>query len=656
MGRVRRQNGCLDFCLRFAGFVPYSGIKIRLAARPALQFILVLPAVLAPLARGADAGVLWATKVQSIFDVNCVKCHGPIEQKSGLELDTPEATLKGSEDGPVVVSGKPEASLLYQNLAAKADPHMPPKKQLSDADREAVREWIAALAAAPEVAEAKAKPARDFGSVALAIDTLIAEGWTERKVTPAAAVQDRTWVRRVYLDLAGRIPTSAEVDAFLKEPGETRRELTVDQLLASGEYAVRMRELWDVFLMGRGKSGDRDRRKQMGWWTFLEAAFKANRPWNEVVREILVARPDKAENKGATAFLYERKNEFQRIAEAVGPVVYGTKIDCAQCHDHPLAREIKQAHYWGLVAAFNRSKNVEGTSEVGESAVGGFMNFTNLKKESQPAVVTLLTGKTVPETWPSGSQKESDGDDKYLDPKAKVRVPKYSRREAFADAATKENPLLARAFVNRMWAALLGRGIVAPADEMSGRNRPSHPELLDWLAKDFEAHGYDVKRLVRGIVLSRAYGLGNGNAAPEAFARVIERPLTAEQIARSWRVAVGLPPNEDGLRRAVIAAIPDVLPKDYNATFQQAQFLDSSPALADLLKPANGNLVARLAGTADAKARVSEAFRSVYGREPDVEEATQAEAFYRERGDRVTEASRDVVWALMTSAELLTMP
>jgi hypothetical protein len=117
-----------------------------------------------------------------------------------------------------------------------------------------------------------------------------------------------------------------------------------------------------------------------------------NRPWNETVRGCVGGTGEAPESKGASWFLYERRNNHQGIAEAVAPVVYGTKIDCAQCHDHPLAREIKQAHYWGLVAAFNRSKNVDGGNVVGESAIGGFINFTNLKKESQPAVVTLLNG------------------------------------------------------------------------------------------------------------------------------------------------------------------------------------------------------------------------------------------------------------------------
>jgi mono/diheme cytochrome c family protein len=611
------------------------------------------------LGRAGDAAALWTGKVQPLLDVQCAKCHGPIEQKGGLELDTPEAVLKGGDEGPAVVPGKPEESRLYTYLAADADPHMPPKKQLSEAERAVVQEWILALGAKPAepVAKAPAVP-REFDSVTAAVDTLVAEGWAQRGVSAAAPVDDRGWLRRVTLDLAGRIPTPAEMAEFSQAPAESRRAAVVERLLASDDYPVRMRELWDTFLMGRGKrDSSEDRRKKNGWWAFLEHSFRTNRPWNETVRDLLVARPDKPETRGASWFLFERRNEHQQIAEAVAPIVYGAKIDCAQCHDHPLAREIKQGHYWGLVAAFNRSKNVEGTSSVAESAVGGFVNFTNLHKESQPATVTLLTGHTVPETWPAGDKKEEDSEDKYVDAKAKVKVPKFSRREAFADAATHNNPLLARAFVNRLWAALLGRGLVHPVDEMTARNPPSHPELLDWLARDFAANRYDIRRLIRGIVLSRAYALGPAAATPpEAFAGSLERPLTAEQIARSWRIACGLPADDDTLRRAAITALPDVLPANYNATFQQAQFLTNSPVLADLLKPANGNTTERLASLLDHAAKVREAFAAVHGRGPDAEENASAEAFMASRPEDPAGAVRDLLWALLTSAEFLMVP
>jgi len=193
----------------------------------------------------------------------------------------------------------------------------------------------------------KPREPRRFDSVTQAIDEFIAEGWKANRIKAALPASDRTWCRRVYLDLAGRIPTQSELNEFLDLGLRTKRSALVDRLLQSEDYVVRMRELWDVILMGRAqRESQEDRRKQNGWWRFLENTFRTNRPWNETVRAMLVARSGRPEDHGASWFLYERHNEHQAIAEAVAPVVYGTKINCAQCHDHPLAREIKQAHYW----------------------------------------------------------------------------------------------------------------------------------------------------------------------------------------------------------------------------------------------------------------------------------------------------------------------
>ena len=630
----------------------------------------LLPLLLVLLASGsvagADPAALWSARVQPLLDRPVALHAVPIDAHGGLELDTPAAVLAGGDSGAVVVAGQPDSSPLALNLLAGAESHMPPDKQLTDDEQAIVRAWIDALGDSPAdpVARPTGQPAetRAFATVTEAIDVLMAEAWARQGVEPAASVDDATWCRRVWLDLAGRIPTEAEQHDFLEAPSDTRRAALVDRLLDSDDHAVRMRELWDVFLMGRGKRESREeRRRNSGWWAYLEKSFRTNRPWDTIVREILVARPAGADDQGSPWFLYERRNDHQAIAEAVAPLVYGARIDCAQCHDHPLAREIKQGHYWGLVAAFNRGKNVDGATDVAESAVGGFVNFTNLKKESQPAVVTLLNGSTVAEHRPEDGSPEADSDEKYLDPAAQPRVPKFSRREAFAAAATTGNPLLARAFVNRLWAVLLGRGIVAPVDEMTTRNQPSHPELLDWLSADFAAHHHDIRREIRGIVLSRVYALGNASASavgsdPAAFASAAERPLTAEQIARSWSIAAGREPGNDPLRRAAVAAIPDVMPREYQATFQQAQFLSAAPALKELLEPVPESTVARIAALQAPPERVEAAFRAVLGRAPEPEELTQAEQVLASRPEQPAEAARDLVWALLTSAEFLTQP
>lgn len=612
---------------------------------------------------GSEAAGLWAREVQPLFDTRCSKCHGLIERKAGLELDSMEAVLKGGKEGAVVQPGHPEASVLYQVLAADADPHMPPKKQVSEGERESVRRWIAALGQGVNAPTVDAPPEpRAFGSIAEAVNTVLEEAWTRDKVRPVGDADDRTWCRRVYLDLVGRIPSTAEVEAFLAAPAEGRRAELVDQLLGSPAYAVRLRELWDVFLMGRPKRESHEgRREKQGWWGYLERRFAADVAWNQVVRELLVARPDSSETKGSSWFLYERRNDHQAMAEATATLIYGTRIDCAQCHDHPLARDIRQAHYWGLVAAFNRSKNVEGGDELSESAIGGFINFTNLKKESQPALLTLLGGRTIEETRPAPDAKEEDREEGYVDASAKARIPKFSRRAALAEAATTDNPRLAAAFVNRMWAVFFGRGLVHPVDEMNARNPASHPELLAWLARDFAAHEFRARRFVRGLVLSRPYGLARSPEAADPtaeprYASALERPLSAEQIARSWRVALGLDPEDETLRRAVVAALPDVLPREYQATFQQAQFLAHAPALRALLTTEKSPVMGRILQETGPMARVRIAFEAVLGRGPDAEESERLERFVAHPDRAPAEAVRELLWALLTSAEFLTVP
>ena len=641
------------FVLKFRscfGFIPMPHMS-------RFTFILTSLLAAAPLFAADDAGALWSGGVQALLDQHCVKCHGPLKRKSKLELDTVEAVLKGNEDGAVVVPGKPDESPLIAAFAPGADPHMPPKKQLTDHDIAMVRAWVSALgqstpaavAARPEMPPAATEPSA-------AIDHFLAAEWQARGIAPAPICEDRAFLRRVYLDLAGRIPTREEASAFLDDASADKRVALVDRLLASDEYARTFREIWDVLLMGRRTGKREERRRENGWFDFLETAFKQDRPWNEVVRVMISGRPEKPEDKGALWFLFERKNEFQQMAEAIAPVIYGTRVDCAQCHDHPLAREIKQGHYWGLVSAFNRSKNVEkGAPAVGESAVGGFVNFTNLKKESQPAVIAMLTGRTIEEARPAPDAKQDDAPEGYVDPAAEVKVPKFSRRAALAEAATIGNPLLAKAFVNHTWAILLGRGIVHPVDEMNSKNPPSHPELLDWLAADFASHGFAPRRLVRAIVLSRGYQLAAGNSpTPAAFAASAEKPLTAEMIARSARIASGRAPEDDALRTTFAEAFPDVLPRVLRTTIQQAMLLANSEKFSALYTPEAGDAAERLGNLATPEERVREAFHLVLTREPDAEELAQGVEFLKARADQPAIAAGQLLWALASGPEFLT--
>ena len=644
-------------------------------------------------------GNLWTAHVEPLLKEHCLECHNPTKLKSGLDLTSLQTILRGGDRGAAVIPGRPEESNLYKSLRAEADPHMPPgrRKPLADDDVALIRQWIEKMTtpslaqagtngsetnyvAAPAKARITWQPPSDLPP-AKVIDHFLELAWKLDKVAPAATADDRSFVRRVFLDLAGRIPTSSEAETFLRDRAKDKRARLIESLLASEDYPRHLREVFDPVLMERRGPKWEDQRANQKWFSWLEDAFRRNRPWNDVVRDLIVARPSQPENRGAVWFLYERENNPQAVAESLAPVVFGLQVKCAQCHDHMIAREIKQAHYWGMVAAFNRSKNVDTPAGPGvaESAIGGFVSFANLKKESQAARLVFFNGRKVDEPWPKDGEKENDSPELYVvppsgttdakDPKASGRrkeraakadqpaVPKFSRREAFADAVTRDNPLLARAMVNRLWAMLFGRGLVHPVDLMDSKHPPSHPELLDWLARDFERSGCDVKRLFRTLCNTRAYHFdsrpakSSKPASPDAFARALDKPLTAEQLFRSLLVATGntTNKNETGLRRAFIKEFPDFFPAEYNASLQQAMFLSNSELFDQLLSPRDGNLTTRLAKAPDDKTRVREAFDAVFGREPGAEELRECIGYLKGRSPQA--GAKQLLWAMLTSGE-----
>jgi mono/diheme cytochrome c family protein len=670
-----------------------------------LACIVMAAGLFMPAAVRADAETIWKAHVEPLLKQHCTECHNPNKTKSGLDLSTLQTMLRGGDRGPAVIPGKPEESQLFKSLHPDADPHMPPgsRKKLSDEEAGLIAQWIKELPLAKSGATAEAHPEPEAPKQTAkrritwtpesnmppsrAVDRFLELAWKLDGVTPAKVADDATFARRLYLDVVGRIPSTSELEGFVKDRRPDKREQLVETLLASDEYARHMREVFDTVLMNRPQPKFADRRESEKWHAYLDDVFRRNRRWDEVVRELIVARPQGTSDRGAVWFLYERENNPQAMAEAIAPVVWGVQIKCAQCHDHMVAREIKQAHYWGTVAAFNRSKNVDTPRgpALAESAIGGFVSFANLKKESQPALLTFFGDKRVDEARPKDGEKEVDSPELYVTPPvtstetnaapkrkrdrpAKVEqapVPKFSRRVAFAEAVTKENPLLARAMVNRIWAMLFGRGIVHPVDLMDSKHAPAHPELLDWLAQDFEASGYDVKRLVRTLCNTRAYQLearpvkANGKPAqPETFARVLDKPLSAEQLYRSLLIATANAPGSDGkvaersekeLRQAFVKQFPDLFPAEYNATLQQAMFFSNSSLFDALLAPRDGNLAARLMAMTSNEARVRGAYAAVFGREPDREELRECAAYLAKRSPEA--GVKQLLWAMLTSAE-----
>jgi hypothetical protein len=519
---------------------------------------------------------------------------------------------------------------------------------------------------APLAATHDARP-----ELALTIDAALEQAWTDAGISPADEIGDDVFVRRVYLDLAGRIPSTDERAAFLNDPSSDRRQALLTTLLASEDHALHMADVFDVLLMGRA-SGRRTReRHEHGWRAWLENAFRDNRPWNEMAETMLLARPATPEDNAAAWFLYERDNDYQKIAEAVAPAFFGFRIECAQCHDSMTAAEVEQAHYWGLVAFFNRGKN-EMTGQgprIVESAIGGFSEFADIEGSSSPNLLSFLEAETVEESRPAPDAEQADTDDLYQ-PAARdgePREPIFSRRQRFVEDIVHDHPLLARAMVNRLWAMLMGRGLVHPFDEMDSAHSVSHPELLDLLADDFRKNGHDIRRTLLAIASTRAYQRAarkpTGVEDPATFAWYLERPLTAEQFARSLHLALlgtshVAPEKLEPIRRAM----PDVMPDESVTGIAEPLFLSNGEALLELIQQASQppHPLATLATLPSAAKVTEQLFLSTLGRQPTPEETTTIEAFLT--GQAASAASgetlpidlgrlRDLAWALVTSAE-----
>ena len=494
------------------------------------------------------------------------------------------------------------------------------------------------------------------------IDERIINRWQTLGITPAEDCSDAVFVRRLHLDLAGRVPTLSESQNYLADQAPDKREQLVNLLLNSEDHVQHFADTFDTLLMGRGESKDYDERKKHKWRAWLERLFRENRPWNKVVADMLLARPESDSDQGAVWFLYERENDHQKIAESIAPAFFGVRIECAQCHDHMSAAEIKQSHYWGLVAFFNRGRNTNTKNgpQVSESAIGGFSDFANLEGSSMPNLLTFFDVDTVAEPRPEKDEKQEDAEELYSvaprdnDP----RVPGFSRRQQFASTVTANHPLIARAAVNRSWAMLLGRGIVHPFDEMDSVHDPSHPDLLDALADDFRRSNYDTRRLVRSIVLSRPYRVSSRKPLtatdPASFAWYLERPLTAEQLARSIQLTIrGQFQNDSSLVGQIRQRMPEVLPDENVTTIKDAMFLSNNKALNDVINDNDdsAHLVTRLAGLASHEERVELLFLTFYGRKASEDERNAVIDYLRP--DELTKHRLEqVVWSFATSAEL----
>jgi hypothetical protein len=527
------------------------------------------------------------------------------------------------------------------------------------------------------------------------IDRLIALETADYDKFAAPLASDEEFLRRVTLDLTGMIPATADVRQFLADADLNKREKLVDKLLASPEYARHMQRVFDVMLMRRLPQ---NHVPVAEWEKFLRESFAQNKPWDQIVREILTADGSDPVNRGPARFYLDRNGDVNEITRDIGKLFLGANLECAQCHNHPQIDDFKQQHYFGIAAFFVRSfvmTDKEKHVVFAEKADGEatFESVFEIRDKVSKGPKTTLP--KLFEAMSISEPKFEKVDDAYLvKPDAKDKtvrpLPRFSRRAKFAEfIASADNRRFCRTTANRLWALMFGRGLVHPIELDHSDNPPSHPLLLAMLTEEFAQRQLDIKLFLREIALSKTYQRGsrreeasNGGAQSgdketsneSQLAEALLRPLTPAQFAWSFlqatgeveihRQALGDKFTEAALHEKLVGyeqrfvqlfgGEPGHPRESFESTTDQVLFLANDAMVANLLKPRGGNLAERLLKlSADNPLAIAdELFLSALSRRPTAEDVQDVTGFLAGlAGDARALAVQELIWATISSSE-----
>lgn len=477
----------------------------------------------------------------------------------------------------------------------------------------------------------------------------------------AALADDAEFLRRVFLDFAGRIPGVIEVREFLNDAAADKREKLIGKLLASEEFANRMADLMHVMLMER-------RGEHPEWIAYLRESFKQNKSWDQLAREMVSPDPKNEQTRASAFFLSKRLEHYGQnaidypiLTRDVGRLFLGMDLQCAQCHDHLFIKDYKQDDFQGMYVVFLNTalRNDTKFPAVSENLMTKKIEFQSVFNPEKKSIGPRVPGReeiTIP-AFAKGEEYLEAPDKKSKDPGR----PKFSPLEQLAQQlTTPDNLQFSKNIANRMWFVTMGRGIVHPLDLHHSENLPSHPELLELLAREMIAHKFDIKWLLRELALTRTYqrsGVLPSNAKeplPEQFAVALEKPLSAEQLFASVTQAIGTPPN-DPLKQKFLKAFanPPMEPEgEFAPSLRAALFLMNDADLLKLLELQPGNLLTRLQALASAEAVAEELYLSVLSRRPSADEVAEvSEQLAKLAGERRDAVVKQLAWALLASAE-----
>ncbi|MEZ6141211.1 MAG: DUF1553 domain-containing protein [Zavarzinella sp.] len=467
------------------------------------------------------------------------------------------------------------------------------------------------------------------------IDDHLKARWALERITPAQLVDDDAFLRRIYLDLVGRIPTIAEVRDFRRDRSPDKRAQIIDRLSSTnGHYhffASVLRRDW--FPQTDTPQFTNLAREIEGW---LALKLKEAAPMDDMVRQLMVASRSNSAPKTPTTFLTVSENKPEMLAANTTRAFLGLNLDCAQCHNHPFAHW-KRTQFWET-AAFFTSLNGESAGKF-EIALDGTKNLVSARFLTENSPV-----------WPR-------------------KLDLYSGRQVLAAWVTaRENPYFAKNAVNRVWAHFFGNGLVEPLDDLSDENPSVLPELLDLLAQEFVRSKFNVNFLIQSIANTQVYQLtsktvGTDRTKQQFFALATVRGLTGEQLYDSLHVAAGFPPERDDLSKPLGATNRQI----FAAKFQVPRANDADRSILQALSLMNGSITHKLtdrttsptlravveAPFLDPPQKVEALYLAAYGRMPTAKEIQLIKAHFSHAGGEKAALS-DLFWALLNSSEFST--
>ena len=473
---------------------------------------------------------------------------------------------------------------------------------------------------------------------------------------PSALCTDAEFLRRASLDTIGTLPTAEEATAFLADPSPDKRAKLIDRLLDQPAWADHWAVKWGDLVRGNPFRVGVKPVFLMDQW--LRDSFRQHKPYDQFVRELLTAQG--STHKSGPPALFRDKRTPEDASGFVSQVFLGVRLECAKCHHHP-SEKWDQKDYYQFAAFFS------GTRRKGQGI------SAPISGEPEYIWATSTVAMKHPVTGENLSPRAPDG------PEATIPVGSDPRAVLVDWMVAPENPLFARAAVNRVWNAFFGRGIVDPVDDFRASNPPSNEPLLDWLAKDFVAHKFDLKHLMRTILRSHTYQLSSAANDTNAgdtrnFSRSYRRRLPAEVLLDAVAQVTGTRENFTGLPEGsrALQTWNHMLSSEFldafgrpNSSAECPCERDARPSMVQALHMMNSTKLNTKVTATDGRARllaaskatedeiVRDLYLSAFNRPPTAEELALAKRAFTAKDATRQSAAEDILWALLNSAEFV---